>query len=468
MKNLALAILFLILNIYSTAAQMVQCGQNHITEQLENKYPGISELIDKTYQEAIANPSDTRMVYTIPVVVHIIYNDAGENLSDELIQSQIDVLNQDFRRMNEDASMTRSVFEDVAGDAEIEFVLASQDPNGNQTNGITRTETERTSFIDLDITQLLAALLECGIDITNPEITEEQLECIFESLGDIDLDQMKSSSTGGTDPWDTKRYMNIWVCNLALDLGGMDLPFLLGFAYPPVGAPNWPAGTIPDDIENKDGVAVHYQVFGLNNPNIGTLAGISDKGRTTTHEVGHYLGLRHIWGDGDCTMDDGLEDTPPAGSNSQPADGSIPSCETLHEKDSCLEDALPDMIENYMDYSLESCQNMFTKEQIGIMRAMLEGPRVELLDAMVNTEPLTIINQLIIHPNPTEQDINIFLPTGMSSEFTLYSLEGKPLLHAQLDPGDQTINLPRLAKGIYLGYFLHDNGQSQIKKIIKK
>lgn len=465
MRNISLSIILCFL-FTSLSAQIHKCGASFLEHSLEASYPGIQELINKTYEHALENGSITRDVYTIPVVVHVLYNNDNQNLSDEIILSQIDVLNEDFRRLNADKDQTREIFEPVAADAEIEFMLADMDPDGNATTGITRTETDKESFVDLDLASLLAALIECGVDITNPEITDEQLECIFASLGGFDLDVMKDSATGGIEPWNTEKYLNIWVCNLAVNLTGEDMPFLLGFAYPPVGAPNWPAGTIPPDIEAKDGVVVHYQAFGRNNPFNGPLSGLSDRGRTATHEVGHYLGLRHIWGDGDCTEDDGLEDTPDAGENSQPTTADIPACETLHEKDSCLEDMLPDMIENYMDYSVESCQNMFTTQQAGLMRAMLEGPRSELLDWAFSSVDNTTSIFTKIAPNPFASTINIDLERNARLE--MMNLQGKTFISQSLHNGSNTVNTSSLSPGIYFVKLTDDAGNVSATKLIKE
>ncbi len=441
------------------------CGNHWVHQQLENKYPGITELIDKTYENALqTNLDQSRDVLQIPVVVHVVFNDAEQNVSDELIQSQIDVLNEDFRRLNENASDTRDIFLSRAGDAEIEFYLADIDPMGNPSNGITRTETDKTSFVDLDIAALLAALVACGVDITDPDITDEQLECIFNEIGGFDLDAMKSSETGGIEPWDTEKYMNIWVCNMAIDFFGTSTPFILGFAYPPIGAPNWPEGTLPPEIEQKDGVVIHYQAFGRNNPANGPLAGLNDQGRTGTHEVGHYLGLRHIWGDGDCTMDDGLDDTPTAATNSQPTDATIPTCMEMHTKDSCLEDAEPDMIENYMDYSLESCQNMFTQQQVDLMRAMLEGPRVGLLDGLSNV----LVSEeasLSIFPNPSTSQV--FIETSLAIKSIQVTNAAGHIVISENGSANGYVDVSNVRPGIYFLHVSFHNGNHKITKLLK-
>ena len=186
----------------------------------------------------------------IPVVVHVVWNSNAENISDAQIQSQIDVLNRDYRALNPDVSQVPPVWQGLVADSQVEFFLATTDLNGAPTNGITRTQTTATSFIDDD--------------------------------------KVKSAATGGADPWPSDRYLNLWVCQLG---GG-----LLGYAQFPGG----PAQT--------DGVVITHTGFGTN----GTATAPFNLGRTATHEVGHWLNLFHIWGDDGtgCTGSDQVADTP--------------------------------------------------------------------------------------------------------------------------------------------------------------
>ncbi|MGG8495850.1 GEVED domain-containing protein, partial [Tenacibaculum sp. TC6] len=238
-------------------------------------------------------------IIQIPVVVHVIYSNSQENISEAQIQSQITVLNEDYRRTNADKTNKWS----QAADTEIEFYLAKVDPNGNPTNGITRKSSTKTSW---------------G---TN--------------------DAMKKSSQGGVDPWNTAEYLNMWVCNIG---GG-----ILGYAQFPGGS----AAT--------DGVVMGPQYFGSSDKGSGFyLSSPFDKGRTTTHEVGHFLNLRHIWGDGGCGVDDFVSDTPES-------DAANYGCASTHSSCGSL-----DMVENYMDYSDDTCMNLFTLGQKNRMRAVLD------------------------------------------------------------------------------------------------
>jgi len=230
---------------------------------------------------------DNLGVISIPVYVHVLYNGSQENISDSQINSQMAVLNNDFRRTNSDANQVPSEFASLVADSEIEFTLA----------GVTRKATSKTSW---------------G---TN--------------------DSMKSSSSGGVDPITPATHLNIWVCNIG---GG-----ILGYAQ------------FPGGNSSTDGVVVGHNYFGTQ----GYVSAPFDKGRTATHEVGHYLNLRHIWGDGRCRQDDYVSDTP---SSDGPNYG-CPSYPTVNCKSN-------DMTMNYMDYTNDACMYMFSEGQKTRMRAI--------------------------------------------------------------------------------------------------
>jgi hypothetical protein len=286
------------------------------------------ERFTQNYVERVTNKksngTQTKVtgVITIPVVVHVVYNTAAQNISDAIVQSQIDVLNADFRRTNADRTNTPSAFAGVASDFEIQFALATRDPQGNATNGIVRKSTTKTYF-------------EYG-------------------GSDSQGVHVKQSSQGGSDAWDTRSYLNMWVCNF----GGTSSS-LLGYATFPTDA-----GTF------KDGVVMGYKYFGVN-PSLG---GVFGYGRTATHEVGHWLNLRHIWGDANCG-NDFVADTP----TQQTSNGGCPT----FPKVSCSNGANGDMFMNYMDYTNDQCMNMFTAGQKARARALFDvgGARVSLLSS---------------------------------------------------------------------------------------
>jgi hypothetical protein len=250
-----------------------------------------------------------RKLIKLPVVVHVVHSTDRENISDAQVKSQIAVLNKDFRAKNSDKSKVPSAWKSLVADANIEFALATKDPKGKKTTGITRTATSMASF---------------GAN-----------------------DEVKSKKTGGVDPWPTDRYLNVWVCNLGQGL--------LGYAQFPGG----PAKT--------DGVVILYTAFGTK----GAVKAPFNKGRTATHEIGHYLGLRHIWGDrNDCSGNDFVADTPPA----RQANMGKPKFPRI----TCNNGPNGDMFMNYMDYVDDDTMYMFTEGQVARMNATLAGPRRKL------------------------------------------------------------------------------------------
>lgn len=256
-------------------------------------------------------PTARLTTYKVTVVVHVVYNAPDEKISVSQVKSQIAVLNRDYRAKNPDRTNTPTVFAGLVADPMIEFALATTDPAGAATTGITYTNTTATSFTDAG----------------NP---------------------VKSASTGGVDAWDTTKYLNIWVCKLA---GG-----LLGYAQFPGG----PAET--------DGVVILNKAFGTS----GTAQPPYNLGRSATHEVGHFLNLRHIWGDTeDCSGSDFVDDTPKA----ETANYGKPTFPHV----SCGNGPNGDMYMNYMDYTDDDSMYMFTPGQVSRMHTSLDGPRSSLL-----------------------------------------------------------------------------------------
>jgi hypothetical protein len=276
----------------------------------------LSPLVSK-YKAMRTSSKTAATVITIPVVVHIIHNGqavgVAPNITDAQVQSQITVLNQDFRKMLGTPGGTST--NPVAADIEIEFVLAKVDPNGNPTNGI-----DRVAFIQES----------------------------WAGRG-IDIDLIVKPAT----IWDPTQYLNMWTLNISDDI--------LGYAQLPEasGLPGLGSG----GTANTDGVISRYDVFGSSDISTSfLLASPYDKGRTMTHEVGHFLGLRHIWGDGDgdeasnlpdCAASDYCADTPQAGWEHY----------TCGNFDTCTSAAGNDMVENYMDYTNDACMNIFTQNQ---------------------------------------------------------------------------------------------------------
>jgi hypothetical protein len=296
-----------------------QCGVQQVTERLYELDPnlrGRHQRIEDECRRSIAKGEAQRVwrkLITIQVVVHVVAKTDEENISDEQIESQIEVLNQDYRGTNADRSKVPDVWAGLAADPNLQFALATKDPKGKPTNGITRVQTTRDSF----------------------------------GTGD----SVKTKAGGGTPPWATDRYLNLWVCNLGEGL--------LGYAQFPGG----PART--------DGVVILYTAFGTK----GAAADPFNLGRTATHEVGHYLNLRHIWADSnDCSGSDQVSDTPRA----QMPNYGKPDFPHI----SCNNGPNGDMFMDYMDYVDDAAMFMFTQGQAARMNATLAGPRKKLAAAV--------------------------------------------------------------------------------------
>ena len=297
----------------SPALKRRQCGTMQSFEQLAEESPSFranqSQINEFTLRSIETGEAQriARKRITIPVVVHVVYKRTQENISKSQIQSQITALNKDFRAQNPDRVNVPGVWQGLVADAKIEFKLATKDPDGKATNGITRTATSRDSF---------------------PAYK----------------DPVKKRSEGGAPGWPRDRYLNLWVCNLA--------DGLLGYAQFPGG----PART--------DGVVILYGAFGTT----GAVQPPFDKGRTATHEIGHWLNLRHIWADTiDCSGSDMVNDTP----NAMGPNYGAPSFPHL----SCSNGPNGDMFMNYMDYTDDAAMFMFSPGQVTRMNAALAGPR---------------------------------------------------------------------------------------------
>jgi pregnancy-associated plasma protein-A/type IX secretion system substrate protein len=356
------------------------------------------------------NPSSPQSSFiTIPVVVHVLYNSAQQNISDAQILSQINILNQDYRRLNADTINTPYAFQPVAADCGFQFALAKVDTAGYATTGIVRKHTTVQEF---------------GID-----------------------DAIKFSSLGGDDAWDKDSYLNIWVGSLN---GG-----ILGYSSV-VGGP----------VEN-DGIVVLYTAFGTG----GTATAPYNKGRTTTHETGHWLNLIHTWGDADCG-DDHVDDTPPQ----QAADYGCPSGTII----TCNNAPNGNMYPNYMDFTNDACMNLFTYGQRSRMLALFQpgGERFALLSSNALTAtalpspartPVEAAeNSLYVYPNPSSGIVTIQLGDhiNIGSSLELYNQVGQKVVATIVNQLQFQLNISSLSKGIY--YIQVNDGKNKVMtKLLK-
>lgn len=337
MKGFTLSLLsFLLLFVgFEAQAQRTCASHEHLLQQLSQHPEMVKtrkkiEQFAKQYEWKQATAQKTTVaIYNIPVVVHVLYNTATQNISDAQILSQIAVLNADFQKLNSDASLVPSAFSGLAADCQIQFCMAQRTPTGAATTGIIRKSTTMTSF-------------------------------------SADNDNAKYSSMGGDDAWPSSQYLNLWVVP-SITSGGQ--PGILGYAQFPGG----PAAT--------DGVVIGYNYFG----NTGVVSSPYNKGRTATHEVGHWLNLYHIWGDDGtaCTGSDLVGDTPNQGSENY-------GCPTFPHV-SCSNGPNGDMFMNYMDYTDDACMYMFSSGQKTRMHAVLTtgGARASLATSLGCVAPST-------------------------------------------------------------------------------
>jgi len=302
-----------------------------------------------------------RPVIEIPVVVHVVYNTPQQNISDAQIQSQIDVLNQDFRRLNANQQNTPAVFRGRAMNPLIQFCLAERTPDGKPTNGITRTYTNKTEFAFIDTSIYM-------------------------------------SSAGGHDNWNKDDYLNIWVCNIVDSWGGWAL-------FP----------SITTSIPQADGVVMNFEIFGT----IGTAIPSYNAGHMCSHEVGHWLNLRHIWGDDQMSTDvclgsDSINDTPNhevSNIDTYPTFPHITSCSGPEGE----------MYMNFMDYTDDDdTLNMFTVGQFVRMDDALFNYRLDLWSSLGCVPCSTVSQFTASSSSPCIGDTVTFTNQSTSGSFTWF------------------------------------------------
>lgn len=375
------------------------CSTQEYLEQQQAQQPAyaakraaIETFIRQQSAQASSLKTEAKNTIRIPVVVHILYNTASQNISDAQVASQLVALNRDFNKQNADTANIPERFRALAADVEVEFALATADPMGRPTTGVIRRQTN---------------------------VTEWTMD-----------DKIKFSAQGGDNAWDSKSYLNIWVGNVRQ---------LLGYS------------SVPGGPADKDGVVINTSAFGTINT-----GAPYNLGRTAVHEVGHWLGLKHIWGDTYCG-DDLVDDTPKQGNYTT-------GCPTAF-RTSCGNNATGDMYMNYMDFTNDACINLFTEGQKNRMRSLFNegGPRHSLLsskglkepwmeEAPVEEEPV-VPKEPRLYPNPAGGEVVLDL-SGQSqwvgSEIKVIAMNGVEVQRQKVSSSLQKIDLSRLAPGIYM------------------
>jgi len=401
-----------------------------VRDVMESNYPGYKSVVDNVFDANKTFSTKSGGILEVNLVVHVVWNSSSpeENIHDSIIQNQVDILNEDFSRLNADTVNLRSMFLPVAGNPHVQFNLVD----------IVRVETSSTFSVSLT-----------GLP-----------------------DEVKQSANGGSDAYNTENYLNIWVCKIQPFFGSS----LFGYAYPPAGLPHWPADSEAPSPE-LDGVVLDFRTIGSNNPNPyadPNGGNINFLGRTAVHEVGHFFGLRHTWGDGgglfggdSCGEDDGCTDTPNQGAQSNF------DCDV--NQNTCIDSLsgqpdpndLPDLIENYMDYSSEACSNMFSIEQVIIMRNILQNERVGLLNNVTGVTSIKL-GDFSVYPNPASENLTIhFIENAAASRLVqVYNVYGKLIWSkSEMIGNDLNVSLSQMSNGVYF-VKVSEGSVQKVKRII--
>ncbi|MEO8405981.1 MAG: M43 family zinc metalloprotease [Chitinophagaceae bacterium] len=384
-----------------------QQQQSLVDPSFKTKMQAVETFIQqqKTTGSYATQRGGSTYVITIPVVVHVLYHTSDENVPDQFIINQLKTMTDCYRRLNADSVNTPDRFKALAADCEIEFKLAISDPNRKATSGIIRKYTNTTKWMSDD--------------------------------------KMKFASTGGDDAWDSKSYLNVWVCNLN---------YVLGYA------------TFPGGDATKDGVVINYNAMKWN--------------KTMVHETGHWFGLHHTWGDSDCG-DDYVDDTP---KQSSPTPG-CPSGIRL----SCNNGPNGDMYMNYMDVTGDACTNLFTEGQKARIRAIFEtgGARNAILTSYAlktptttseipppgedGGQPITVLPPKIF-PNPAGNETTLDISDNkqlIGNTIIITNTQGQVVTTSYVNAKLTRVNVSMLKPGIYFLTTKAHDGTSIKQKLVK-
>lgn len=414
MKTGFVSLLVLALCIHAAAQR---CDVLAYQQELLRNNPSLADKLKaaETFaiQHSSINPSARTEdnIIKIPVVVHILYHTPEEKalITDARVMQQLEILNKCFRRQHADSVNTPARFRALAADCNIEFQLATSTIRKASTTGILRKYTPISKW---------------SMD-----------------------DKMKFAASQGDDAWDAGSYLNIWVCNLDK---------FAGYA------------SFPGGEAIKDGLVIDFDAFGITNTGNGY-----DLGKTAVHEIGHWLGLKHLWGDTNCG-DDGVEDTPKQASYTSGCPSGI--------RITCSNGPDGDMYMNYMDFTNDGCTNLFTRGQRAKMRALFEqgGPRYSLLLSkglnaptvfeipVAEEDPRWLRPQL--YPNPANGVVNLDLsydPRWVGKTLVVMNLQGQIVMQITISARLQQLDINKLPSGTYFLAAKKDDGESMKMQFIK-
>ena len=345
-------------------------------------------------------------VIKIPVVVHVLYNNDEQRISERQVRSQIEILNRNFRNQHPSTATLPDHFKSLSADCFIEFMLATLDPQGKPTRGIIWQKTNAAFF---------------GYD-----------------------DKIKFANSGGDDAWDADHYLNIWIGKLS--------PGLMGYS------------SVPGGPKEKDGIVIRYTAFGTS----GAATAPYHLGGTTVHETGHWLGLKHIWGDSYCGTDD-ISDTPPQ-------QGPTKGCPTGMINKTCDNSAGGVMYMNYMDITYDECTNMFTSGQRERMRILFAdgGPRHEMLFSKGGTGPSLQPGDLpvdslaqmkaFVFPNPAVHTITVNGTNAIGEWIVVRNQLGETVSRSKITAETMRVNVSFLKNGVY---FISIGAGEKVLRLVK-
>jgi hypothetical protein len=444
-KIICVTVFSFLLSISSFAQR--NCGQQIYLEQLQITHPETksqiieqrkqAQLAAEQYKESLKMASTmktTGTTVTIPVVFHIVLDNTqiasigGTAGIEDRINTQLISLNKDYNGLNADKSKIPAAWASLYANVGIQFGLAVKKPDGTSTPGYDiRYATTPSTFTDVG----------------------------------SGCSSAKTYASGGLDPWDNTKYLNIWVVNMKYGSSTV-----LGVTAPP--GSSFPSA--------EKGIALYYLAFGTRTSASEAFEYNIDQGRTLTHEMGHYFYLWHTWGDdgGLCPSDpggddDGIADTPPE------ADAKYHS-PTYPLYDACSTTSPGVMFMNYMEYTDDTAMYMFTKDQSAVINGQIallsnsysltQHPELAKVPTYIPTIGLS--EQINIYPNPTTGVLSIKFnsDSNVLTDINIINLLGQRVLNIS-NPQSNIIDLSSLSKGIYMVQCQFNTGTITKKIVIQ-
>lgn len=371
----------------SSYCQEAMCGFQYMLKKNTIADPSIVDKITEV-NRTLSQPDDyvisavARENLFIPVVVHIVKSESDRYISDEAIFSQIQILNRDFNAKNLDLNTVPDEFKPNISNGGIEFCLAVRNDGNSDKAGIIRQYTDVEFF---------------GLN-----------------------NNLYYTDRGGSTAWDTEKYLNIWVADTGESISGF--------------------GSYPGQTEAyRQGVVIHPAYFGENESRRYNL------GRVAVHEVGHYLGLNHVWdNNGNCDTDDGVFDTPSQQS-------SYTGC-PQYPQSTCGSN---DMFMDFMDYVDDDCMVMFSKGQVARMITVLETFRpglIQMNGECLSLKENSVEENFFLHPNPIRGIVSVEVSENTASvkQVEIYNSTGKTVFSEKIVfRNKMTFDLSFLPAGIY-------------------